>query len=346
MNKLVTSAAFAAAGACLFAATEQKELMTVEFNDGTEAVVYEVDNVSKITLSVEEVATPDFTVTPAEGEPFEADVVSHLFRVNGTNGARTQCALGYAPDATDLAGLKASKYVVVFEVSNIGTFTLPGDASAKLYEYADGEFVGEIDAVTDGTLSYSVNSKNGNVTVEFDATFEGGIHAVAVYSGSATDVESLSDLLPAVEVKNELSYYDADGNLSYTYPITGVVKAENPKINGVNTSFVQYKFQLDGDSNQCYIAFDPKYNGVTVDFAMMTTADFIVYYQTQGINLSGPNNSFWIGQGTDGSFTVTENEDGTLNAEASYSSMGIMWGSQSGKPDRVVIHYNGPVEAE
>lgn len=345
MNRLVASAAvFMAIGASVFAATEKKELMTVEFNDGTEAVVYDVSKVSKVSFSVEENDEYEYVVTPGEGDPFQAEVVTHLFRVNGTDGSRTQCAMGYAPDATDLAGLKASKYVVVFEIQSTGEYTFPADgATVKLYEYADGEFVGETDGVAEGGLSYSVNAKTGNVTVNLDATFENGTHVEAVYDGSATEVESLSDLLPAVEVTNEYKYYDFNGNLT-TYSISGVTKETNPKIQGVQTSFVKYNFTIEGYNGDVFIAFDPKYNGKEVDFAKMTTPDFIVKFGgAASMNLSGPDNEFYAMQGIKGSFTVTDNGDGTVKVEADITNLYFWYGSNGGNNKRVVITYEGPV---
>lgn len=353
-KSLLLALGAAAVGTLAYAYTETVETMTVELLDG-QKIEYKIEDVSKVSFDSRE-ETIGFLLTDAnEAELFRSGAVAPMFRyAPEAEGANVKFLFGSADNAADLAGLKDGKYMVILELTSAGLYaenvSLAGDATAatvKLYEWADGEISATNESVSEGTVTTSRNAK-GVVTMELDAKFADGTALRASYSGSPVDVADLEAIFPTPAPKNELNYYNADGNrtltasiLSFkkTTPTTGSYAGMNKYVGEVEDAYDSYKLEL-------YMF--PEFVGQEIDFSTFTSEGANgmcgVYVNFEYFQL-GTANSQSRYTGVMGTLKITENEDGTLAVVGeiynTYKNPWVSGISNQGTKEHISIDYLG-----
>ena len=340
---LAFGAAALATGA--YAYTELVETMTIELNDGTK-VEYAIEDVAKVSFAVCE-KTTGFLLTDSTGrELYRAEKVDPIFRYapEGEN-AHVQFLFGSGDGVAELADLRAGQYMAVVDFTTAGLFvdsvSLAGETTAAtvvLYEWTDGEISGVRDVVTEGTVTTSRTTK-GVVTMELEASFADGTGIRVSYSDKPVDVEDLEVIFPTPAPKNELCYYNMDGEPAATLEITGFTKTNS------SDGRVKYTPTFEVSSEKCYMEITPEYIGKLINFAEHTDANagapyYLFYYGS--VQLASPNGQY-RNQGLSGTMKVVENEDGTVQIDADVTNWyKAPWGDgKSGTPERVVIRYTG-----
>lgn len=330
-----------------YAYTETVETMTVELNSG-KTVVYNVNEINKVSFGSHD-ETIGFLITGADGnELYRAENIATLFRyAPEADGANVQLLFGTAENATEVVGLKDGQYFVDVEMTNAGLYkeniNLAGDvtsAKVRLYEVTDGEISAPKEVVTEGTLSTSITAK-GVVTMELDATFDDGFAVRASYKGSPADVDDLEALFPTPGPKNEVWYYNLDGELTNK---TAIPRFKKTHSNYTGRSKYAVQFDDDHWSMKCEIEMKPELIGKEINFAAAEdnagSPDFTFRYE--GIQVAGPNGESRP-RGLTGTMQVIENGDGTITVKANVTNLyyNPVTSGNGGTPERAVINFTG-----
>ncbi len=343
-TKNIMSAILAiAAGTSAYAFTELVETMTVELTDGT-TVEYNVDKVEKVAFDLREYNI-GMLVTGTDGnEEYKSETFGSLFRyVPAQEGLRVQFLFGTAGNVTTLGDLATGKRMFIVDIAPSalyqGEVALTGTdapAAIKMYEYTDGEITNTVTELKEGTFSSTRTSK-GVLTIEVDATFADGTTLKASYNGTPTDVDDLEELFPTPGPKNEMKYYNMDGELAIQSAITGVKKTVK------GDGMWKFAFEFENESaDQGYIEIKPESIGRRIDFAEAAEGTFNFKYGS--IQLSSPNNEY-RNVGVEGYIEITDNGDGTCMIYADVTNKyKTPWGGDAaqGTPERVTFEYNGP----
>lgn len=330
-------------GTSAYAFKELVETMTVELSDGSK-VEYTIGDIEKVSFDIRENNIGMMLTSPEGTDICKRENFGGMFRyIPQQEGTRVQFLFGTAENASALGDLATGSHLFVMEMAPSalyqGEVQLTGEeapASITMHEYTDGEISNSIADITTGTVSTSRTAK-GVLTVEIDATFANGTSLKASYNGTPADVTDLEELFPTPGPKNDLKYFDNDGNLSLNSAITGVKKTVK------GDGMWKFSFLLENNSEQCFIEINPQFIGSKINFATAETGTFNFRYSN--IQLSSPNNDY-RNQGAEGFIEIIDNGDGTCTIYADVTNKyKNMWGEGfGGNQERVVIDYGGACE--
>ena len=335
MKKTLFAALAAAVCGAMFAATDIVETMTVKLADGTE-VEYEVSQVENVSFGTKEVSVLGdnfFKYYNKDGELTNQGDITGATKTVKSNG---MWKVAFANE-------EGLNIFVELEPSLVGKtvdFATAADNSyAFRYDmiqiYAPGNEWKP--AGTNGSFTLTDNG-DGTLTFVADVTNQyvsGGVaggspeHVVIAYTGACEGLD------PAPVVKEDyFEYFNKDGVLTNQGTITGATKTV--KSNGM------WKVTFANEEGiNIFVELEPSLVGKTVDFA--TAADNSYAFRYDMIQIYAPGNE-WKPAGTNGSFTLTDNGDGTLTFVADVTNQYVSGGVAGGSPEHVVIEYTGACE--
>lgn len=342
-KNIMASLLAVASGIAAYAFTETVETMTVELTDGNK-VEYTIGNIEKVSFDIQEKKIGMLLTAPDGTETVKRENFGSMFRyVPEQEGLRVQFLFGTPENAETLGALATGSHIFIIEVAPSvlyqGEISLTGTdamASIRMLEYSDGEITGTVTEVNEGSFS-STRTAKGVLTIEVEAAFADGTYVRASYNGTPTDISDLEELFPTPGPKNEMKYFDLDGNLSVQSPITGVTKSVK------SDGMWKFNFEFENESAQSgYIEINPEFIGKRVEFADAVAGTFNFKYGN--IQVSSPNDQY-RNVGVEGYIEIIDNGDGTctINCDVTNKYTTAWSGSTvSGTPERVTIDYTGP----
>lgn len=350
-KSLFIALGLASAGTLAYAYTEVVETMTVFLKDGSK-VEYNVGDVTKVAFD-SSVETVGLLITGADGQDlYRSQTLGTMFRVVAEDDAApTQFVFGTAENTAELADLKSGKYMVRLDVANAALFQpdidLAKDDSGvtlAVYEWTEGEISATHADVSKGTLTTSRNSK-GVLTLELDVTMADGLSVRASYNGMPTDVSDLEVLFPTPGPKNEVNYFDKDGNLSQSARIVGFKKTTSTATPTKNHNLYTAVLDDAHDYITCQVSIDPEYVGKKIDLATLEKAAVtpVCSFKYNSIQIYGNNDRYGF-SGLEGTIEVIENDDATVTINVDITNKYSNWGSAGGTPERVTLEYTGACE--
>lgn len=354
MKKFLMLAAMALASLTNIYAIDE-EVMVITLKDGT-TVTYNVDKIEKVAFDQIHIDEA-FTVTPAGGEAEIFPAIPSMLRVKAAEaGDPTQFAFGTV-EATTAGDLCQGKYALWLTVSAAriynGEFDLaesPDSYILKLIEYTgEGDPIIR-ESVTAGTLSTTLNSKNQQVSIVLQATFDDGTTVTTDYKGLPADVESVEGVVPEKQYGNEIYYYDLDGN-AFNATVESVSKKYS-SFSG-NTTFTFSLSEDYNDSNSeirfamgsdMLAQFEP---GTAYTVAMAETPGWELRYGSIQLYCSPDDDPSkdYKNQADNGTLSILVGEDGKtyeffIDITNSYTSFA---GAHS-DPQRIILNYKGEVQ--
>lgn len=344
MKKFLFSAIAIASAFQLSAYTEETEMMTVNFKDGS-TVNINVADISQLSFDVV-TTNVALEITPATGEKTKYEAIPTMFLMQPATVGESY-ALGFGTVSAETPeGLTSGDYGVQVAVSaskyNTGEINIAdGGVNVTLYQYDENGAVAQSwDAPAQGTVS--TRSNKGRLTFELNVSFDDGTTVIASYTGSVTSAESLEAMNPAPVFNNEFQYFNADGSLAMSGKLVECTRKS------VSTrGFQMERLILLNEDNETAHNITVEINsdlfdqllGTEID--MPTAADDAINFKYGSIQLSGPNTTYG-NIATNAKVKITDNGDGTFTIEGDVTNTyKYSWGSEGGTPERIVFNFTG-----
>ena len=338
----------AALAATVYASANDNRII-IERTNG-DNIEYNVNDIKKINFG-ELNTSAHVLIYENDGIIRSVDFLDNLFIAAPSEaGKSTGFAFGTAAEPDSIQGLWRGKYAFGLSLSSSALYSenvaLVDNASAVLtrYTYEDGELVDTSSAITSGTVTSSINTKNRQITLLIEATFEDGMKLITNIVKRPTEVESIDLLTPPEVFTNELVYFNMDGEESIHAKITEVTR-------GTYNNLIQFTFKAESTSTQGVF-----YTGTIQiaeelfgePFNFLDVPQNSLNFRYENIQVSGPNNQY-RNQAMEATGLVRDNGNGTWTFEFDVTNkykVDYGWGTPtvSGTPERVVIFYTGEVK--